>query len=132
MFTMSWTLTANKKFRSEARSHVNTLLNSRSAKGIYAAADFLQGGQMRGHNIAFAVHALVKAFIRVSDIEGEDSNLDACSSILYFVLRDVVKESQDVAREVIEILRNQSMTTKEIQRIDWLIADCRKVLQSRN
>lgn len=121
-----------KKFRSEAKSHVNTLLNSRSGKGVYRAADFLQGGQMRGHNIAFAVHALVKAFIRVSNIEGEDSYLDSCSSTLYFVLRDALKESQDVAREVIEILHKHGMTTKGIKRIDWLIADCRKVLQARN
>jgi len=121
----------NDKFRSEAKSHVHTLQDPRAEKGIYGAAYFLQQGQNNGHNIGFAIDALVKAFIRVSNIDGEDSYLDSCSSIIYFVLSDAVKVSQDAAREVINILRDQNMTTEDIQRIKWLIADCRKVLQSR-
>lgn len=121
-----------EKFRSEAESRLKTLHHA-PKKGIYGAAHFLRQGQMRGHDMAFAVHALVSAFIRVSNIDGEDSYLDSCASLIYFVLSDAVKGSQDAAaaREVINMLRDHSMTTKDIERFNWLIADCKKVMQSR-
>ncbi len=123
---------AEDKFRAEAESRVKTLLTSKG-KGIYGAANFLQGGQFLGHDIEFAALALLKALIRISKMDGDDDYLNQSASLIYFVLREVVKESQEVAREVFEILRShKDKTTKNNKKqVDWLIEDCRETLKSR-
>jgi hypothetical protein len=122
---------AEEKFRSEAESRVKTLLNSPDGKGVYGAAHFLQGGQFKGHDLGFAVDALVQALIRVCELGIEDSFLNSCASQIYFVLSDEVKKSQDVARDMMDVLRDLSRDTKGVKQIAWLIDDCRGVLKPR-
>lgn len=120
-----------KKFRAEAVARVNTLLHSANGKGVYGAAYYLQGGQMRGHDLSFAVHALTKALIRFSGAGEEDSYLESCASLIYFVLSDAVKGSRDASREVIDILRGKVVDlTTEIKQLKWIVADCRKAMQT--
>jgi len=121
-----------EEFQSESNARIQTLLNSPNGKGVYGAAYFLHGGQLRGHDIAFAVSALVKALIRISNIDRVDEYLDSCSSMLYLVLWDAIQGSQEVAREVVDTLHTHNMTSKDIDRIDLLISACRKVLQSKS
>ncbi len=123
---------AGKKFQAEASSRVDTLLHSPDGKGVYGAAYFLQGGQMKGHNLSFAIPALVNAFVRFSSADEENTYFDSCASLIYFVLSDAVKESPEVAGRVMDILEGEGVDTSntEIERFKWLIAKCGKALQS--
>ena len=118
------------KFRAEAVPRIDTLLDSPDGKGVYGAAYFLQGGQMRGHDVSFAIHALVKALVRFSAADEENTYLESCASLIYLVLSDAVKESPEAAGRVLDILESKGVdaTNTELKRVKWLIADCRKPL----
>ncbi len=123
---------AEKKFQDEALSRVDTLLHSPDGKGVYGAAHFLQGGQVKGHSLSFAIPALVNAFVRFSRADEENTYFDSCASIIYFVLSPAVKESPEAAGRVLDLLEGEGIDTSntELERVKWLIGDCGKVLQS--
>lgn len=86
---------------------------------------------MRGHEVSFAVHALTKALIRFSSAGEEDSYLESCASLIYFVLSDAVKGSREASRKVIDILRGKGVDlTTESKQLKWIVADCRKILRT--
>ncbi|MBW8012109.1 MAG: hypothetical protein FVQ83_12860 [Chloroflexi bacterium] len=120
---------ADKKFRVEAEAWVKTLSTSQDGKGVYGAANSLQAGQFLGHDLSFAVPALTKAFVRFSG--KEDEFLEQCSSLIYFVLREEIKESPEIARQVFDKLRGEKVTkkTKDSRQYKWLYDDCREVLR---
>lgn len=123
--------TEGEKFRAGAVARVNTLQHSANGKGVYGAAYYLQRGQMRGYEVSFAVHALTKALIRFSSAGEEDSYLESCASLIYFVLSDAVKGSREASRKVIDILRGKGVDlTTESKQLKWIVADCRKILRT--
>lgn len=119
---------ADETFRKEASSRVAALRNSTDGKGIYGAANFLQGGQFKGHDLSFAVDALLDALIKVCKLGIEDEYLNSCASLVYFVLSAEVKESPDTARAVMAAIKEQPKTLREVKQISWISNDCRQML----
>ncbi|MFQ5568532.1 MAG: hypothetical protein ACE5G0_02590 [Rhodothermales bacterium] len=116
---------AEKKFRADAASRVDTLLHSRDGKGVYGAAYVLQNGQMKGHDVTFAVPALVEALIRYSSNE----DLDSTVFLIYTILSDAVKDSPELARDLLDRLEKRGADTGA-EKIRWLVGKCRESMQS--
>lgn len=116
---------AYEKFKADAQPRLETLHTAVHLKGVYGAATFIQSGAMRGHDITFALPALVRALAYFAGKEGADQT----EGLLYLVLVDEARKSVAGATAVLQLLTQHNADTT-IPRVRYIKEACEKTIST--